>query len=90
MKVNWQKHPDVANKSMDEIEEQIFMTSIDHGALVVRGSWFVADSSAEQTDMFFRATFAAAPGEQIAEAIRRFGEAVKEVFELENTPKRLE
>jgi len=33
--------------------------------------------------MFFRATFAAAPGHLVAEAIRRFGEALRAEFGLE-------
>lgn len=36
----------------------------------------------EQPEMFFRATFAMADDEEVMEAIRRFGEALREVFEL--------
>lgn len=32
--------------------------------------------------MFFRASFAAAPSDKIQEAIRRFGEALRESFQL--------
>lgn len=35
-----------------------------------------------QPEMFFRATFAMADDEDIMEAIRRFGEALRGVFEL--------
>ena len=58
------------------------MASIDEGALVMRGSWFYADASAEHDTLFFRATYAAAPFDKIHEAIRRFGEAVRHVFRL--------
>lgn len=36
----------------------------------------------DQTEMFFRATFAMAGEEEVMEAIRRFGEALRGVFEL--------
>ena len=58
------------------------MASVDQGALVTRGSWFAADLG-PQKRMFFRATFAAAPFDQIDAAIKRFGTAVREVFGLE-------
>jgi aromatic amino acid aminotransferase I / 2-aminoadipate transaminase len=81
--VDWRKHPLAASWTHDEIEEQIFLASIDHGALVTRGSWFFASTNAEQSRMFFRATFAAAPSDQIDAAIKRFGDAIREVFGLE-------
>lgn len=34
------------------------------------------------TDMFFRATYAAATPENMTEAIRRFGEAVRDSFQM--------
>jgi aromatic amino acid aminotransferase I len=83
LEVDWRRHPLAASWAHDEIEEQIFMASIDHGALVTRGSWFFASSDTEQPSMFFRATFAAAPFEQIDAAIKRFGDAIREVFGLE-------
>ncbi len=36
-----------------------------------------------EREMFFRATFAAAKGDQVAEGIRRFGEALREEFGVE-------
>ena len=62
------------------------MASIDHGALVTCGSWFCADSDCQQSNIFFRTTFAAAPSNQIEAAIKRFGDAVREVFGIENQP----
>jgi aromatic amino acid aminotransferase I / 2-aminoadipate transaminase len=58
------------------------MATIDHGALVMRGSWFYAEKDVEHDTLFFRATYAAAPFEKIQEAIKRFGEAVREIFGL--------
>jgi aromatic amino acid aminotransferase I / 2-aminoadipate transaminase len=85
LKVDWKKHPQADSWKQDDIEEQIFMTGIEHGSLVTRGSWFAFDSEKKQKDMFFRATFAAAPNDQIELAIQRFGDAIREVFQLQKT-----
>lgn len=82
MKIDWRKHPHASTKSIQEIDEEIFMASINHGALVMRGSWFYANAEDNHDTLFFRATYAAAPFEKIQEAIRRFGEAVRESFGL--------
>ena len=54
------------------------MAIIDHGALVMKGSWFRANNEDKQDTLFFRATYAAAPFDKINEAMRRFGDAVRE------------
>ncbi len=73
-------HPDAGRKTILEIEEEIFDLSISKGALVARGSWFTAEPHREPSDMFFRATYAAATPENMTEAIRRFGEAVRQSY----------
>jgi aromatic amino acid aminotransferase I len=83
LKVDWKKHPQVASMSMDAIEEQVFMATIDAGALVTKGTWFQASPVANQDSIFFRATFSAAPLDKLELAIERFGVAVRRVFELE-------
>jgi aromatic amino acid aminotransferase I / 2-aminoadipate transaminase len=50
--------------------------------LVGRGSWFRAEHDLPPTGLFFRATYASATPENMAEAIRRFGEAVGESYGL--------
>lgn len=80
LQVDYKKHPDYQNKSLEEIEEEIFHKNIDHGVLLMRGSWFMAEAGLENDKMFFRATYAAAPFEKIKEAIKRFGDAVRESF----------
>ena len=84
MEIDYTKHPAYPEgKSMDEIEDEIFLRNVDYGTLLMKGSWFYAEQDAvEKEKMFFRATYAAAPFEQIDEAIRRFGEAVRECFGL--------
>ncbi|EGE06330.1 amino transferase [Trichophyton equinum CBS 127.97] len=70
-------------KDHKAIEEMIFLAAVDAGVLVSRGSWFLADQSATEEDMFFRSTFAAAPADKIREAIRRFGEVLKAQFNIQ-------
>lgn len=82
LKIDYEKHPEYPSKSIAEIEESIFQAGIKHGTLVVQGSWFYADPEAEHKTMFFRSTYAAAPFDKINEAIRRFGAAVREQFQL--------
>lgn len=83
MQVDFRKHPDYPAKSIETIEEEIFMRVIEHGTLVMRGSWFYANSEDVHDTLFFRATYAAAPAEKIEEGIRRFGEAIRAEFGLE-------
>ena len=80
LRIDYTKHPHYPAKSVTELEEEIFMASIDHGTLVMRGSWFYADAHAQHDTMFFRATYAAAPSDKIEEAIKRFGDAVRASF----------
>jgi aromatic amino acid aminotransferase I len=82
MQVDFRKHPDYPAKSIEAIEEEIFMKVIAHGALVMRGSWFYANADEAHDTLFFRATYAAAPAEKIEEGIRRLGEAVRDEFKL--------
>lgn len=82
MQIAYEKHPHYPQKSIPEIEEEIFLASIEQGALVMRGSWFYAQNDVEHDTLFFRATYAAAPFEKIQEAIRRFGDAVRVSFGL--------
>lgn len=82
MKIDWQKHPNASKKSVNELEEEIFLANIDHGALAMRGSWFVGERDKELDTMFFRTTYAAAPSDKITEAIRRLGESMRDSFGL--------
>jgi aromatic amino acid aminotransferase I len=81
MQIDWHKHPHAKAKDIVEIEEEIFLAAVDQGVLVSRGSWFTAErANFHPTDMFFRATFAAASEEKMTEAIERFGGAVRKSF----------
>lgn len=81
MQLDWHKHPHAETKDILDIEEEIFLAAVDQGVLVSRGSWFRAErENFHPTDMFFRATFAAASEEKMTEAIERFGGAVRKSF----------
>ena len=81
MQVDWHKHPHAKTKAISAIEEEIFLAAVEKGVLVSRGSWFTAErANFHPTDMFFRATFAAASEEKMTEAIERFGGAVRKSF----------
>ncbi|KAK4165813.1 PLP-dependent transferase [Cladorrhinum sp. PSN259] len=77
-----QLHPNASTKSILDVEEEIFNSCIEKGVLVARGSWFRAEQDKQPTGLFFRATFAAATPENMTEAIRRFGEAIRESYGL--------
>jgi aromatic amino acid aminotransferase I len=86
IKVNWHKHSDfnAEDRSADAllaIEEKIFLAAVGKGVLCSKGSWFRAQRGTD-TEMFFRTTFAAASSGDIIEAMRRFGEALREEFGL--------
>ena len=82
IKIDWQKHPSCGKKSLLEIEDEIFLAAIDHGALTSKGSWFRAELGDPGNDMFFRTTFAAAPVDKVEQAIERFGVALRGSFKL--------
>ena len=83
--IKWHKHPKFAgDKSftkLREIEDSIFQAAIAKGVLCSLGSWFRAQKGTD-TEVFFRTTFAAAPADKVDEAIRRFGETLREEFKL--------
>lgn len=80
MEIDYTKHPKYPEMSMDEIEDEIFLKNVDYGTLLMKGSFFNAEEEKEKTQMFFRATYAAAKFDQIDEAIKRFGDAVRDSF----------
>ena len=87
VEVDWLKHPLSEEMSMRELEEKIWHHGIDNGALVLKGSWFRADQGrgggGRDEGMFFRMTFAAAKEEDMCEAVKRFSEALRAEFGLE-------
>jgi aromatic amino acid aminotransferase I len=82
IRIAYKQHPEWPRKSISEIEDEIFHAGIERGVLTTKGSFFWAEGRGAE-DVFFRTTFAAASSENITEAIRRFGEALRAVFRLE-------
>ena len=92
IEVMWRNHPLAQTLSFEDLEEKIWQKGIEKNALLLKGSFFearryappeVGGGRAKEQSMFFRATYAAAPEGNIREAVRRFGEAVREEFGLE-------
>ncbi|KAI2633708.1 PLP-dependent transferase [Hypomontagnella submonticulosa] len=80
LKVDHTQHPQAGTKSILEIEEEIFTSCIDKGVLAIRGSWFCAEQDKPPSGLFFRTTYASASEADMARAIERFGNAVRESF----------
>ena len=81
IKIDWTKHPSFGRKSVSDVEDEIFHAAIDKGTLASKGSWFRAEGGTAD-EIFFRCTFAAAPNEEVRIAIERFGDALRESFDL--------
>ncbi|KAI1356275.1 aromatic amino acid aminotransferase-like protein [Xylaria sp. FL0043] len=80
LRIDHTSHPHAGQKSILEIEEEIFNSCIERGVLACRGSWFCAETDVEPTGLFFRTTFAAASEADMDVAIQRLGEAVRASF----------
>lgn len=84
LEVDWKKHPLADKLGVLELEDRIYLRSVEEGTLVIKGSWFMAEPSPTGgSKLFFRTTFAAAPAEKMDEAMRRFGQALRLEFGLE-------
>lgn len=80
MKVDHTKHPHASERSIIDIEEEIFNSCIDSGVLVARGSWFLTEKDKPPPGLYFRATYAAASPENMDKAINRLGQAIRDSF----------
>lgn len=81
IKIDWAKHP-AGKTDLLEIEEEIFQAAVATGTLTSKGSWFRAEDKTPGSSLHVRTTFAAADPEQVQEAIKRLGMAVRDVFQL--------
>ena len=81
--IKWHSHPLAKQgctlEQLQKIEQAIFERAIGKGVLCTLGSWFRAEKGTD-SEIFLRATFAAAPADKVDEAISRLGEALKEEF----------
>jgi aromatic amino acid aminotransferase I len=62
------------------IQEAIFAAAVKHKVFLTPGTCFWSDASSKEDQMFFRATYASASRDDLTEAVRRFGEAIKSQF----------
>jgi len=88
VEIDWRQHPmalkvERGEMTLEELEERIWLRVIEEGTLLIRGSWFAPNKEQVLEKMFFRGTYAAAKGEQIVEAVRRVGAALRGEFGLE-------
>ncbi|KAF8469547.1 aromatic amino acid aminotransferas-like protein [Kalaharituber pfeilii] len=60
LKLDGSKHPQYGKQSLHSIEQEIFRAAIENKVLVSPGSWFSSERDVPITQLFFRATFAAA------------------------------
>ncbi|TVY18629.1 Aromatic amino acid aminotransferase [Lachnellula arida] len=80
LKIDHLKHPLSRQLEPSAIEDLIYAESIKERALVLRGSWFRAEPSAQMEDVNFRITFASSTFEEMDLAVKRFGSALKRCF----------
>ncbi|KAB8239888.1 hypothetical protein BDV35DRAFT_399182 [Aspergillus flavus] len=83
LKVDHSKHPEYPRRSIEELEEEIFLQGISNGVLCTRGAWFRTEPNTPASGMFFRTTFASASEEAMATAIQRLGQAIRQSYRIE-------
>ncbi|CUM65601.1 uncharacterized protein PRCAT00003249001 [Priceomyces carsonii] len=91
------KHPKFKsdfNEDPLKVENSLFEKSVEHGTLMIPGSWFKVEASSSEpqdhvpenpekkNEIFFRGTYAAVPLDELAIGIKKFGEAIRAEFGL--------
>lgn len=87
IRIDWIQHPTVRLKhamegayiSPVDVEDSIYSCAMRNGVAVSKGSWFAANRCSVK-DVYFRMTFAAATEDDLAQAVERFGRAIREEF----------
>lgn len=84
--MNAEKCPSFATKYDSDplkVEKAVYEAAIKKGSLMIPGSWFlVPGCKPKDNTFFFRGTYAAVDLPKLDIGLKRYGEAVKEVFEL--------
>ncbi|OKL57085.1 hypothetical protein UA08_07574 [Talaromyces atroroseus] len=81
IEIDWKAHPLYkAGADHGTIQRAIFASAVQQKVFLTQGSFFWCDSSAPESRMFFRATYASASQENLTEAARRFGVALRNEF----------
>lgn len=81
MRVNLERYPNFRQRKPALIENEIYHSAIEKGALIIPGSWFRANPDIEVQEVTFRVSFAPIPAADIVEMMKRFSAALKAVFE---------
>jgi aromatic amino acid aminotransferase I len=82
VRINWQLHPSAEMLGPKDIETEIWNATAKAGTLIVPGSWFQPDPTLTLSTMFFRINYASLQPELMPEATKRFGDALRESFQL--------
>lgn len=82
IEINWKAHPSYKTDADHQIIQQAILASaVDHKVFLTPGTCFWSDvDGAVEERMFFRATFASASRDDLREAARRFGDALRTQF----------
>ena len=75
-------HPSAEMLGPKDIETEIWNATAKAGTLIVPGSWFQPDPTLTLFTMFFRINYASLQPELMPEATKRFGDALRESFQL--------
>lgn len=80
------KHPEFAtkyNSDPEQVEKAVFERGLEAGALLVPGSWFKSPHFEQKdTTFFFRGTYASVTMEKIDLGLQKFGQAIRDEFQL--------
>lgn len=80
LKLDHTQHPDYEQRSLLEIEQEIYQLSVSSGVLVSCGSWFRAEPDKPLRNLFFRITYATASEDAMVTAIKRLSTSICKSF----------
>lgn len=94
IKLDARKHPlySKLNENAAEVENHIYESGLKKGVQLIPGHWFVINDRTNppqveipstedaKNAIYFRGTFASAPADKIVEALKRFGDHIREEF----------
>ncbi|KAJ5139922.1 hypothetical protein N7448_003330 [Penicillium atrosanguineum] len=82
IEIDWKSHPLYkTGAGHQKIQQTIFDSAVQKKVFLVPGTCFWSASELPEDRMFFRATYASASQEDLVEAARRFGDALKDEFQ---------
>ena len=87
LRLKVESHPQYADKTLPELEEQIFTSMIDEGVITAPSSFFKVPGKEwtkeeEAQRMFLRLSFTKETFEVMEEGVRRMGKALRKEWQL--------